>query len=199
MGGSGADDNVAADRDAMLIAIGNAMQAYASLEFWLFNLVDILLKARRESAAALFYSIRNNRDKNAGVTALVRSVTGDQYLTFWNSMMNKHIRPTDEIRNKLAHGLVILDGEHEVPRHLVTKPVAYWIDEEGPEEPQYLTRDDVIRFSEKTAALVELVKHFGQHLRGNRPAAFTAKWGPVFAAAVEYPFPVGHPLREGIP
>ena len=76
------DDQVVADRNAMLIAIGDAMQGYASFEFWLFNLVDILLNTRRESAAALFYSIKSNRDRNAGVTALVRSVTGDQYITF---------------------------------------------------------------------------------------------------------------------
>jgi hypothetical protein len=127
---------------------------------------------------------------------LVRSVTGDQYVTFWNSM-SRHIRQTDEMRNRLAHGLVILDVEDAVPRHLVTKPVAYWIDE-GPEGP-YLTRGDVIGFSEKTLALKELVRHFGRHLRGGQPEAFTAKWSPVFAATVEYPFPVGHPLTEGIP
>lgn len=46
---------VLADRNAMLIASGNAMQAYASFEFGLFNLLDILLNTRRESAAAVFY------------------------------------------------------------------------------------------------------------------------------------------------
>jgi hypothetical protein len=102
------DDQVALDRDAMLIVMGEAMQAYASFEFWLFNLVDVLLKTRRESAAAIFYSIKNNRDRNAGVTALVRSVTGDRYVTFWTSM-RKHIQKMDEMRNRLAHGLVILD------------------------------------------------------------------------------------------
>jgi hypothetical protein len=48
------DDQAAVDRDAMLIAIGDAMQAYASFEFSLFNLVAVLLKARRESAAPYF-------------------------------------------------------------------------------------------------------------------------------------------------
>jgi hypothetical protein len=180
----------------MLIAVGEAMQAYASFEFWLFNLVDVLLKARRESAAAIFYAIKNNRDRNAVVTGLVRSVTGGLYVTFWNSM-SKHIQKTDEMRNRLAHGLVILDVEGAVPRHLITKPVAYWI-EEGP-EGSFLTRDDVISFSRRTDALRELVKHFGRRLRGNQPADLTAEWDSVFAAAVEYPFPSGHPLAEGAP
>jgi hypothetical protein len=43
--------------------------------------------------------------------------------------MRKHIDKADAIRNRLAHGLMILDVEGETPRHLVTKPVAYWIDE----------------------------------------------------------------------
>jgi hypothetical protein len=137
------DAQVASDRDAMLIAIGEAMQAYALLEFGLFNLVDVLLKARRESAAAIFYSIRNNRDKNASVTALVQSVTGNRYRAFWSSMQ-KLIQETDQIRNQLAHGLVILDVEGAAPRHLISKPVAYWI-EEGPDVPLH-TREDVYPF-----------------------------------------------------
>lgn len=188
------DDQVALDRDAMLIVMGEAMQAHASFEFWLFNLVDVLLKTRRESAAAIFYSIKNNRDRNAGVTALVRSVTGDRYVTFWNSM-RKHIQQMDEMRNRLAHGLVILDVESAAPRHLITKPVAYWI-EEGLDVP-YLTREDVISFSRKTGALSELVKHFGRYVRGNQPAALTAEWDSIFAAEVKYPFPAGHPLTAG--
>jgi hypothetical protein len=195
MANSGDDENVAADRSAMLIAIGEAMQAYAAFEFWVFNLVDILLKARRGSAAALFYSFTNNRDRNASVTALVRSVTGNQYITFWNSM-RKHIGQTDEMRNRLAHGLVILDVEGEVPRHLITKPVAYWIEEYWVDEAPYLTRTDVVEFVEKTAALKELVRHFGLHLRGDQRPDVVAKWDPIFAAAVEYPFPLGHPLAD---
>jgi hypothetical protein len=175
----------------MLITIGNAMQAYASFEFWLFNLVDILLNTRRESAAALFYSIKSNRDRNAGVTALVRSVTGDQYITFWRSM-RKHIEHADGIRNRLAHGLIVLDHEGTTPRYLVTKPVAYWIDE-GPEGP-YLTREDIIVFVEEITALKGLIRHFGSYLRGNQLEVFTAKWAPIFAAAVTYPLPADHPL-----
>jgi hypothetical protein len=186
----------ASDRGAMLIAMGEAMQAYASLEFWLFNLVDVLLKARRESAAALFYSIRNNRDKNASVTALVRSVTGDQYRAFWDSM-RKLFQETDEMRNRLAHGLVILDVQGAAPRHLISKSVAYWI-EEGPDVP-LLTREDVISFSQKTKALTELVRNFGRHLRGNQSSGVTAEWGPIFATAVQYPFPAGSPLAADAP
>ena len=135
----------------MLIVMGEAMQAYASFEFWLFNLVDVLLKTRRESAAALFYSIKNNRDRNAGVTALVRSVTGDRYVTFWNSI-RKHIQQMDEMRNRLAHGLVILDVGKCSSKAPNPETGRLWI-EEGPEVP-YLTREDVISSLEKPVDLV---------------------------------------------
>jgi hypothetical protein len=195
MDNPGTDDQVATDRSLMLIAIGEAMQAYARFEFSVFNLVDILLKARRESAAAVFYAITNNRDRIAGVTSLVRAVTGSQYITFLNSIM-KHIRQTDEMRNRLAHGLVILDVEGETPRHLITKPVAYWIEEYWVDDAPYLTRSDVVGFAQKTDALKELVRHFGLYLRGDQPPDVAAKWKPIFAAMVEYPFPVGHPLAD---
>src|SRR5262249_19036692 len=144
-------------------------------------------------AAALFYSMRSNRDRNEGIAALVRSVTGNRYATFWRSV-EKHMNKINNIRNRLAHGLVILDIEGKSPRHLVTKPVAYWI-EEGSECP-YLTKDDILAFSQKTAAVTELIKHFSQYLRGQQPEDFNTKWEAVFSAAVDYPFPVGHPLAE---
>jgi hypothetical protein len=176
-------DQVPADRAAMLVAIGEAMQAYASFEFWLFNLVDVLLQTKRESAAAIFYSIRSNRDRNDVVTALIRSVTGDQYTAFWKSI-RRHIEKINGMRNSLAHGLVILDIEGAVPRHLVTKPVAYWI-EEGPEGP-YLTKSDIISFSQKTAAITELLRHFGSYLRGRQPESYMTKWQPVFSTVVSF-------------
>jgi len=126
----------------------------------------------------------------------VRSVTGDQYRAFWNSML-KLIQETDTTRNQLAHGLVILHVEGAAPRHLISKPVAYWI-EEGP-DVSLLTREDVISFSQKTKALTALIRNFGQHLRGIQSSEVTAQWDPIFATAVQYPFPAGHPLAAYAP
>jgi hypothetical protein len=153
-----------------------------------------LLNTRRESAAAIFYSIKSNRDRNAGVTALVRSVTGDQYITFWRSM-RKHIEHADGIRNRLAHGLIILDHEGTAPRYLVTKPVAYWIDE-GPEGP-YLTREDIIVFVEEITALKGLIRHFGSVFARQSAGSFYGEMGSGFCRCGYISTPSGSPAVGG--
>jgi hypothetical protein len=116
-----------ASREEMLAAIGDAIQTYANLEFRLFQLTRSLLDANADTAGAVFYSLRNSRDRNAILKHLLRINAGPEYGSFWKSM-SKLIRELDDRRNQIVHGLLIINDGTDPPDHVLARPESYWKD-----------------------------------------------------------------------
>jgi len=181
-------------REEVLAEIGTAMQVYAGFEFHLFNLVDTLLQTKREHAAAVFYSVKNSRDRNAMLKSLLRIRCGDSKTDFRRSLL-KWINETDKMRNRLAHGLLIPDVETDPPDYVIGKPVEYWI-LDWP-AGNAITRQNIAAYIEQTSELMEILRRFTGVLgTNNMPADLRAEWDSACEAAFDLPLPADHPLRS---
>ena len=181
-------------REEMLGAIGDAIQTYAILEFKLFQLVERLLDVELDTAAAVFYTLRNSRDRNSIVKSLLKVEFGDEYSRFWNSL-TKLMGQLDESRNQIVHGLLIVDEEAGNQNYILSRPESYWV-EEWPTGTS-IDHDNITTFIEKARTVGELIQHFVFFVSGMAGnAQLRARWEGVFAAAVIYPLPEDHPLND---
>ena len=182
-----------ATREEMLLAMGNASQMYARVEFNLFNLVAFLMGCKRESTAALFYSMTNSRDRNNAVKTLCRLHLEDERQPFVSSLM-KHVQKIDEFRNKLAHGLVVMNADVLPPDHLIAKPVTYWIADWPGFEPVSIAQ--VGEHIERADNIRAILRNFTHFLAGGFDGEAGAKWDAVFKQPIELPLPVAHLIYD---
>ncbi len=145
------------NRDKMLIGIGDAIQAYALLEFKLFQLLRMLLDVDPDTAAGVFYCVRNSRDRNKILKQQLILSYGDEYNRFWKSM-NGLVHDLDGRRNQIVHGLLVLNEASDPPEHIITRPESYWV--EGWPAGEVITHAELASFIEKTHVISELIQHF---------------------------------------
>jgi hypothetical protein len=183
-----------ATRDEMLSAIGDAIQTYALLEFKLFQLARSLLGVEPDAAAAVFYSVRNSRDRNTILKQLLGISFGNQYDAFWKSMGGL-VSQLDSRRNQIVHGLLVVNDGADPPEQVLTRPESYWV--EGWPIGQVLGHAEVLAFINKTRVVSELIQHFVWYESGGgAKPRMGEKWAAVFARAVAYPLPGDHPLNK---
>jgi hypothetical protein len=169
-----------------------AINAYAALEQSIANLFSTLLGANIIKSYVVFSRIINVRSRNEILSELMRISYGDEYKTFFKSLLAE-LSKIDVTRNNIVHWILLtthsdqpFDTERDIAPHRHPN-----IFSEG-----RMLKPDVIEFRRRADFAARILEFFNSHLLfGDRPAPGGRKaWSEIFHQRVCYPPPKDHPL-----
>lgn len=176
--------------DPLITLRAHSVDAYASLEQSLSMLFASLLGASPDRASIVFYRIVNTKSRNTIISKLMRKEFGEQYGTWWNSLL-KQIRKLDERRNEIIHWHVVTNihssDEGNTATLTLSAPGAYL----EPERSEALGASDLLYFCKQASFVSRFLNMFHMH---TRIQALPPPWPEIFQQGVTYPPDQVHPL-----
>jgi hypothetical protein len=88
--------------DALHLAIGQAIAAYANVEGQQAMLLQLILKVDMRKSHLIFFAVQNTRSRNELFQALLEEEVGVQVRAYWNSCV-KYFEKLSRFRNAIAH------------------------------------------------------------------------------------------------
>jgi hypothetical protein len=96
---------------------GNAIQAYANVEYSLCSLLSVFGNIESDVASIIFYKVTSSRARDSILEKLLKKRFGTKYSVFWNSVA-KLVGQITEVRNQIVHWQAI-DNQTDKEMQLV--------------------------------------------------------------------------------